>query len=80
MHPTLRRVLFTLLALVPPVIVAYLRVQLDDLVSFTGGFAGLGIMFLFPTLFVFFARRFASSFILTPLDDFCPSFPQLVLF
>jgi len=61
MSPTLRRVIFTFIALLPPLVPAYLQAKMDTLISFTGGFAGLFIMFFFPALFLLFARRLASA-------------------
>lgn len=62
-HPTLRRILFTFLALIPSFGIAFVTNNVDILVSVTGGFAGLAIMFVFPAAFVFFARRCELSLI-----------------
>jgi len=68
MDPTFRRIIFTLLTLLPPYIIATLTDKTGFLVDITGAFAGLGIMFLFPALFVHFGRRKASE-LLGPLTD-----------
>ena len=52
----LRRVVFALLATVPPLIIAAITTNVDELVSFTGSFGGLGIMFFFPTILIVVGR------------------------
>lgn len=53
----LRRVLFPLLAIVPPVLVTYYTDSLTSLVSFTGSYAGSGIQYIIPIALVYSARR-----------------------
>lgn len=53
----LRRLLFPLLAVIPPLLVTYFTESLTSLVGFTGSYAGTGIQYLIPIFLVFFARR-----------------------
>jgi hypothetical protein len=55
----LRRCIFALVAVIPPIGVAFGTTQVDLLVGITGAYAGLGIMFFFPAILVLFARRMA---------------------
>jgi hypothetical protein len=54
---TLRSSLFSLLAVIPPICIAFGTRNVDLLVGITGSYAGLGIMFLIPTSLVFYSRR-----------------------
>lgn len=56
-HFVLRRVLFPLLAIVPPVLVTYFTDSVSSLVSFTGSYAGTGIQYIIPIVLVHSARR-----------------------
>ncbi|CAG0891511.1 unnamed protein product, partial [Cyprideis torosa] len=51
------RILFALLALIPPVAVSFATESLELLVAITGSFAGVGIQYFVPALLVFCARR-----------------------
>uniref|UniRef100_T1GNW0 Amino acid transporter transmembrane domain-containing protein n=1 Tax=Megaselia scalaris TaxID=36166 RepID=T1GNW0_MEGSC len=53
----LRRLLFPLLAVIPPLINTYFTDSLTDLVGFTGSYAGTGIQYLIPIFLVYFARK-----------------------
>lgn len=53
----LRRVLFPLMAIVPPVMVTYYTDSLTSLVGFTGSYAGTGIQYIIPVCLVLSARR-----------------------
>ncbi|XP_055858078.1 transmembrane protein 104 homolog [Episyrphus balteatus] len=53
----LRRVLFPMLAIVPPFAVTYFTESLTSLVGFTGSYAGTGIQYIIPVALVYFARR-----------------------
>lgn len=53
----LRRVLFPLLAIVPPLMVTYYTDSLTSLVGFTGSYAGSGIQYIIPIVLVYSARR-----------------------
>ena len=57
----LRRLLFPLLAIVPPVLLTYFTDSLTSLVSFTGSYAGTGIQYVIPVALVFFARKTCTS-------------------
>ena len=50
------RILFPVLVLTPPTIIAYSIQQDDLLVSVTGSFPGVGVQYLIPTALVFMAR------------------------
>jgi len=47
LHPTARRIIFALIATIPPLCIAFSTQKVDALVSITGAYAGLGIMFFF---------------------------------
>ncbi|KAL6076124.1 General transcription factor IIE TFIIE subunit [Balamuthia mandrillaris] len=49
--------LFSLLAITPPFAIAFGTRNVSILVSFTGSYAGLFIMFVIPALLLFFSRR-----------------------
>ncbi|XP_012991261.1 transmembrane protein 104 [Esox lucius] len=51
------RVVFPLITLVPPVIVAFCTHNLESLVGITGAYAGTGIQYVIPALLVYFGRR-----------------------
>lgn len=51
------RSVFALVAVLPPIGVAFGYSNIQGLVGFTGSFAGLGIQFIFPCLLALFARR-----------------------
>ena len=52
-----RSCLFPLLALLPPVGVAFATNSLEFLVGITGSYAGAGIQYVFPALLVYFGRK-----------------------
>lgn len=52
----LNRLLFPLLALLPPVTLAYITQQDSLLVSITGSFPGVGVQYLIPVSLAFMAR------------------------
>ena len=51
------RLVFPVLALVPPTIVAFITNEVDFLVSVTGAYAGAVVQYLVPAALVFCARR-----------------------
>lgn len=57
----LRRLLFPLLAVLPPLFITYFTESITSLVGFTGSYAGTGIQYLLPIFLVFFARRTCSD-------------------
>ena len=81
-HETERRVLATLLAIVPAFAVCALRVPLDRIISFTGAFCGVFIMFFFPATLVLLARRkvpqHARNALASPLGGSAPVVTVLV--
>ena len=56
-----RRILFPLLTLIPPVIVAFITNHIELLVGITGSYAGAGIQYFVPAALVFCARRTVSN-------------------
>ncbi|KAJ5067194.1 transmembrane protein [Anaeramoeba ignava] len=52
-----QRVVFTIVGSFPPLLIAFFIRDVSLLVDFTGSYAGICIMFLFPTLFVLFGRK-----------------------
>lgn len=57
----LRRCIFPLLAILPPVIVTYFTHSITSLMSFTGSYAGTGIQYIIPIALVWQARRTCSQ-------------------
>ncbi|XP_054615899.1 transmembrane protein 104 [Dunckerocampus dactyliophorus] len=51
------RVVFPLITLVPPIVVAFCTHNLESLVGITGAYAGTGIQYIVPALLVYYARR-----------------------
>lgn len=60
-HFVLRRILFPLLAIVPPTMVSYSTDSVSSLVSFTGSYAGTGIQYIIPIALVYSARKTCTS-------------------
>lgn len=57
------RILFPLLALAPPIIIAFSTQQIDILVSITGSFPGVGVQYVIPaTMILLIQYRFKKSF------------------
>ena len=52
-----RRMLFPLLAIVPPFTITYFTESLTSLVAFTGSYAGAGIQYIIPIALVYYARN-----------------------
>lgn len=52
-----RRLLFPLLALIPPTIIALITSDIGFLVGITGSYAGAGVQYVVPALLVFYARK-----------------------
>eukprot|EP01116_Phalansterium_solitarium_P021969 TRINITY_DN7068_c0_g1_i1.p1 TRINITY_DN7068_c0_g1~~TRINITY_DN7068_c0_g1_i1.p1 ORF type:complete len:486 (+),score=94.24 TRINITY_DN7068_c0_g1_i1:164-1621(+) len=57
----LRQVIFTLVTTLPPIGIALGTQNIDELVSFTGSYAGLFIMFVIPGLLVHFSRKVVAA-------------------
>uniref|UniRef100_A0AAY4AS39 Amino acid transporter transmembrane domain-containing protein n=1 Tax=Denticeps clupeoides TaxID=299321 RepID=A0AAY4AS39_9TELE len=51
------RVIFPLITLVPPILVAFCTHNLEALVGITGAYAGTGIQYIIPAFLVFLSRR-----------------------
>ena len=56
-HWMLTRFLFPLLAILPPIAIAFGTNQVEFLVGITGSYAGVGIQYVIPTLLVYYARK-----------------------
>ena len=54
---TIERILFTTLALIPPIVISYSTQQNSILVSITGAFPGVILQFLIPSALVIMSRR-----------------------
>jgi hypothetical protein len=53
----LSKLIFPLLAIIPPYLIAMSTKNLTVLVSITGSYAGAGIQYLIPTFLVYYARK-----------------------
>ncbi|TKS91301.1 Transmembrane protein 104 [Collichthys lucidus] len=51
------RVVFPLITLVPPIVVAFCTHNLESLVGITGSYAGTGIQYIVPACLVYYSRR-----------------------
>ncbi|KAG9343725.1 hypothetical protein JZ751_013103 [Albula glossodonta] len=51
------RIVFPLITLVPPILVAFCTHDLESLVGITGAYAGTGIQYIIPAFLVFLSRR-----------------------
>ena len=51
------RIFFTLLAVVPPIAIAFATTNVEALVSWTGSFPGVGVQYVIPVALVYCARR-----------------------
>lgn len=51
------RVVFPLITLVPPILVAFCTHNLESLVGITGAYAGTGIQYIVPACLVYYGRR-----------------------
>lgn len=53
----LRRILFPIVTVIPPILISMFFEDISVLVSFTGSYAGAGIQYVIPTLLVLNARK-----------------------
>lgn len=56
-----RRLLFPLLALIPPTVLAIITSDISFLVGITGSYAGTGVQYIVPALLAFYARKELSK-------------------
>ncbi|XP_072168071.1 transmembrane protein 104-like [Diadema setosum] len=56
-HWTIRRLVFPVLVLVPPLAIAFATTNVSLLVGITGSYAGAGIQYFIPVFLVYYARR-----------------------
>ncbi|XP_012214753.1 transmembrane protein 104 homolog isoform X2 [Linepithema humile] len=59
----LRKLVFPVLAVIPPFLVAMFTKDLSILVGITGSYAGAGIQYLIPTFLVYYARKKTNKII-----------------
>lgn len=57
----LRKLLFPVVAVVPPLLLTYFIEDISILIKFTGSYAGTGIQYLIPTFLVLSARRHCTN-------------------
>jgi hypothetical protein len=57
-----RKIVFALAVVIPPFAIAFATRDVLLLVSITGSYAGLGIMWIIPACMVIFARRYCIFF------------------
>ena len=60
------RIVFPLLAIVPPMIVALITDEVEFLVGITGSYAGAGIQYIIPALLVYCSRKQVASMFIEP--------------
>ena len=51
------RIIFPLLAVAPPILIAYATTNVEALVSITGSFPGVGVQYIIPVTLAISARR-----------------------
>ncbi|XP_041364868.1 transmembrane protein 104-like isoform X2 [Gigantopelta aegis] len=56
-HWVLTRLVFPLVAILPPIAIAFGTNEVEFLVGITGSYAGVGIQYVIPTLLVYYARK-----------------------
>ncbi|KAG5309818.1 TM104 protein, partial [Acromyrmex insinuator] len=59
----LRKLVFPVLAIIPPYLIAIITKDLSILVGITGSYAGAGIQYLIPTFLVYYARQKTNKII-----------------
>jgi hypothetical protein len=59
--PLFDKLFFLLLAVVPPILVAFFTENVGFLVGFTGSYAGVGIQYVTPAMLCLYARRKAKA-------------------
>ena len=57
-----RRLLYPLLAIIPPFVVSFATEDLEILVGVVGSYAGACIQYIFPTLLVYYSRKAIIGF------------------
>lgn len=57
----LRKLLFPIVTITPPILLTYFLEDISILIEFTGSYAGTGIQYLIPTFLVVSARRHCST-------------------
>jgi len=63
------RLLFPLVAIIPPLIIAMVTNKVDMLVSVTGSYAGTGIQYVIPACLVLLARRQSAEVISSEISN-----------
>lgn len=57
----LRKLLFPIVTVIPPLMLTYFLEDIGVLIEFTGSYAGTGIQYLIPTFLVVSARRYCTN-------------------
>ncbi|XP_072932151.1 transmembrane protein 104 homolog [Epargyreus clarus] len=57
----LRKLVFPIITVVPPILLTYFLEDISVLIKFTGSYAGTGIQYLMPTFLVISARRHCTN-------------------
>lgn len=57
----LRRILFPIVTVIPPILITMFFEDISLLVSFTGSYAGAGIQYVIPSLLVYNARKYCNE-------------------
>lgn len=57
----LRKLLFPIITVIPPLMLTYFLEDISVLIEFTGSYAGTGIQYLIPTFLVMSARRHCTN-------------------
>lgn len=57
----LRKIIFPIVTVVPPVLLTYFLEDISILIQFTGSYAGTGIQYFIPTFLVMSARRHCTN-------------------
>lgn len=57
----IRRMIFPLCAIIPPIMITFNTENVESLVKYTGGYGGVVIQYIIPVALVFYARRTCRS-------------------
>lgn len=57
----LRKLIFPIITVIPPILLTYFLEDISILVEFTGSYAGTGIQYFIPTFLVLAARRYCTN-------------------
>lgn len=77
-YQMLRRILFSLLSTLPPIIISFATNRVDILVSVTGAYPGLAIMFIIPAFLVVASRKKIDQLNLKEVNPYQSNFAHKV--